>query len=199
MRIISDVEQGTPEWLEFRRNKIGASDAPVIMGVSPWKSIGKLFDEKIGMKDCDPSNIYQERGLMLEDSAREYFFLITGYEVKPDVFTSEKYDWMIASVDGISADKKILVEIKCPGEKDHDLASLGIIPEKYFPQLQHQLEVLNLNKGYYLSFSEEEVYIIPFYRDQDYINKMIKAELEFYHCLENFTPPKRKSRMRRNR
>ena len=39
----SDVDS----WKEWRREGIGASDAPVIMGVSPYRKIGSLMREKI--------------------------------------------------------------------------------------------------------------------------------------------------------
>jgi len=35
MKVV-DLEQGTPQWLAWRRAGIGASEAPVIMGLSPW-------------------------------------------------------------------------------------------------------------------------------------------------------------------
>lgn len=40
--------QNTQEWEKFRLQKIGASDAPIIMGVSPWKTPFQLWLEKQG-------------------------------------------------------------------------------------------------------------------------------------------------------
>jgi putative phage-type endonuclease len=184
------MQQGTDDWLNFRKSKIGASDAPVIMGVSPWTDITSLWELKVGLKENTETSYWQQRGLDLEDKAREYFYLVTGYLVKPAVFVSNTYNWMMASLDGVSEDQQILLEIKCPGAHDHSQALDGKIPEKYYPQLQHQLEVLNLNKGYYLSFDGESGPIIPFERDQKYINYMLDKEYEFYQCMENFYPPK---------
>ncbi len=42
----SQLIQNTPEWHAFRRKRIGASDAPVIMGISPWKTPYQLWIEK---------------------------------------------------------------------------------------------------------------------------------------------------------
>ena len=42
--------QGTSEWLENRKNHIGASDAPVVMGVSPWDTPYKLWENKLGRR-----------------------------------------------------------------------------------------------------------------------------------------------------
>jgi predicted phage-related endonuclease len=43
------MQQQTPEWLEFRKNKIGASDAPIIMETSPWKTPYQLWLEKLSL------------------------------------------------------------------------------------------------------------------------------------------------------
>jgi len=34
--MIVDLQQNTPEWIAFRVDKLGASDAPIIMESSPW-------------------------------------------------------------------------------------------------------------------------------------------------------------------
>ena len=36
------------EWLQLRRNGIGGSDASVIMGKNPYRSILQLWEEKTG-------------------------------------------------------------------------------------------------------------------------------------------------------
>ena len=44
---MSALIQQTDEWLEMRRNKIGASDAPIIMEVSPYKKPNQLMEDKL--------------------------------------------------------------------------------------------------------------------------------------------------------
>jgi len=43
------LRQNTPEWLEVRKTKLGASDAPAILGISPYKTAYQLFLEKMGL------------------------------------------------------------------------------------------------------------------------------------------------------
>ena len=45
MKLVS-VEQGSKEWLALRNNKIGASDAPIIMGESSWTTPFQLWQIK---------------------------------------------------------------------------------------------------------------------------------------------------------
>ena len=42
------LEQGTAEWLAWRTQGIGASEAPAILGENPWKSRRALLAEKTG-------------------------------------------------------------------------------------------------------------------------------------------------------
>ena len=69
---IIDLEQGTPAWLEWRSQGIGASDAPTIMGENPWKRAADLLDEKCGKLKSN-SNAAMVRGSALEPEARRRF------------------------------------------------------------------------------------------------------------------------------
>ncbi|MFN3078064.1 MAG: YqaJ viral recombinase family protein [Alphaproteobacteria bacterium] len=42
---IHELTQGSPEWHAFRREHFNASDAPAMMGVSPYKTRTELLDE----------------------------------------------------------------------------------------------------------------------------------------------------------
>ena len=184
------LEQNTNEWLEYRKNKIGASDAPIVMGISPWKTPYKLWREKLSLDMDNIETSWMSRGKDLEPIARKCFENQIGIKVNPEIMIHQSREWMMASLDGISEDKKTIVEIKCPGPNDHQIALNGKIPEKYWPQLQHQLEVCELDYGYYFSFDGEKGHIIKVYRDDSFIKNMILKEAEFWECMQTLTPPK---------
>jgi len=188
--IIKDYVQGSSEWLEMRKNFIMASDAPVIMGESPWSTPFQLWEKKLDLAPPTESNFYMKRGLELEPIALEAYNNYTGNQAVPCVVFSEDISYMGASLDGLSADQKTIVEIKCPGQKDHDLAASGVVPEKYKGQLQHQLYTSSLNLLHYFSFRDNSFHLIEVFRDKDYIKKMLLKEKEFFDCLRNFNPPK---------
>lgn len=184
------IAQNTPEWLHFRRTHIGASDAISIMGLSPWKSILDLYEEKVFQFEQD-DNHYMSRGKALEPIALEAFENETGLTMFPMVFKHDTISWMSASFDGVSLDRKVILEIKCPGKKDHHFVDVNkMVPVKYRSQIQHQIEVSGLDFAYYYSFDGEKGVIIEVKRDQEFIEKMLEKELEFWHCLQTFTPPK---------
>lgn len=186
---MSALIQQTEEWLEFRRGKIGSSDSPVIMGVSPWSTPYQLWLEKLTLKERRKTKRMQD-GLEMEEKARACFEKMTGLFVLPDVALHPNIEWMIASLDGIDIERKHIVEIKCPGQEDHSCALQGKVPDKYYPQLQHQLEVCQLEMMNYFSFDGEHGKIIEVFRDDKYIKKMIAIEKEFWNCLMDFIPPK---------
>lgn len=188
------MQQNTAEWLEWRNKGIGASDAPIIMGVSPWKTPYKLWLEKTTGQSDFQGNEATERGHALEDAARRCAEKQLSRLFLPHCKEHQKRPWMRASLDGISMDKEIL-EIKCPYkpnrlDSDHQKTKEGKIPEKYWPQLQHQLEVYGARKGWYFSFDGQEGVAIPFERDEKFISELLKKEKAFWECVQELKAPK---------
>lgn len=186
---MSNLIPNTPEWETMRKDKIGASDAPIIMGISPYDTPYSLWQRKLDLLAPTPMTRPMERGHELEPLAREQTEQQLGLSLRPQVKFHETLPWMMATLDGLSEDEKTLVEIKCPGAVDHQTALSGQIPDKYFPQLQHQLEVCQLEKGFYFSYDGKAGVMIEFYRDDKYIKKLITVEKEFYTCMQDLTPP----------
>jgi len=182
-----DIEQGSPEWHALRKKKVTATDAPIIVGASHWKTRIQLYEEKID-ENVKPLYINEamKRGIELEKYARELFNLKTGLQVKPAVAI---LDWTMASLDGITEDGKALVEIKCPMGKDHQTALSGKVPDHYFPQLQHQMYVCGAKEMFYFSFDGADGDPIILKRDDGYIEKMIEEESKFYNCMVNKIRP----------
>lgn len=183
---IVDIAQHSEEWHAIRKTKITATDASVIMGASHWKTRLQLYNEKLSDEPPMAPNERMQRGLDLEPLARSLFTIQTGIFVEPVVLVK---DWTMASLDGMSEDGTKIVEIKCPGEKDHSCALSGKVPDHYYPQLQHQMYVANVQEAYYFSFDGVDGVVLKVTRDEEYIAKMIEEEKAFYECLMNKTPP----------
>jgi len=72
------------EWLAWRRQGIGGSDAAAILGISPWRTARDLYDDKLGSISAqDDSGIWValEMGHLLEDLVARIFSKKTGYPV----------------------------------------------------------------------------------------------------------------------
>jgi putative phage-type endonuclease len=83
MATIIPHDQGTQEWQEWRKTGLGGSDAPVIMGVSPWNTPYKLWAERCGLLAPRRSNSAMDRGNALEPKIRAQYELIRDLEMQP--------------------------------------------------------------------------------------------------------------------
>lgn len=183
-----NLEQGGKDWLAWRRQGIGSSDAPIIMGVSPWCDVLTLYKRKRGELPEQESNWAMARGTRLEPKVREVLEKSLGV-LEPATLTHNDIPWMRASVDGISLDGKVVVEIKCPGQADHAIAQAGQVPPKYIPQVQHILAVSDCDTLIYASYNSGELLTVSVPRDEAYIALLIKAEQAFWDAIQAGIPP----------
>jgi putative phage-type endonuclease len=184
-----EIEQNTPEWLELRRTKIGGSDAAAIMDADPYKSSKDVWEQKVLGKQQYVTEAMQ-RGKDLEDVARQIFEKKVDSRFSPAVVISDEYEWMMASLDGISSrDEKVILEIKTvkPGCAEEDPR------ESWRWQIQHQLIVTGAKVAILFVFDGEDYKIHEIKKDEELCKLLIKKELEFYmkHML-GFEPPKGK-------
>ena len=93
--------QGSDAWKIFRKHKIMASEAAIIMGSNPWKTPHKLWSQKVGNIPEDQSNERMEKGTRLEPIARQLLIERTGINFTPALILHQELDWMGASLDGI--------------------------------------------------------------------------------------------------
>ena len=97
------------EWLELRRNGIGGSDASVVMGKNPWRSIQQLWEDKTGKTPVqENSNEYTYWGNVMEGIIRKEFMNRTGLKVRQKHFMMfhPQFPFMFADVDGIVTDER---------------------------------------------------------------------------------------------
>ncbi len=189
MKIIDGLIQGSKEWHAYRKSRIGASDSASVLCISKWASALQLWERKLGLSPEQEENSAMKRGKALEEEARQEFMHLKQIAVEPQVIEHDSLSWMFASLDGLSWCHKYALEIKCPGREDHLSALAGVVPPKYYPQLQHQLAVTGLDMIYYYSYDGQNNACIEVFRDQEYIDKLIEEELKFYKCMITCTPP----------
>lgn len=184
-----ELDQQSSEWLAWRSRGIGGSDAPVIMGVSPWMTRYQLWERKTGRTESGAANAAMRRGIELEADARMAYENATGEVMEPHCLTSGLFEWMRASLDGINLSGSLILEIKCPGKDDHAEAVAGRVPEKYMPQLQHNLAVSGAKVCHYWSFDGDAGVLVTVSRDDLYITALVEAERAFWSLVETDTAP----------
>ena len=182
--------QGTSEWLSWRRQGIGGSDAPVVMGVSPFKTPLELWREKTGQENGFEGNWATRRGNELEPVARAHYELLTDVEMAPALFVHPGYPFMRASLDGWNQELRRVLEIKCPGKEDHATAKAGRVPAKYVWQIQHQLFVTGGTSADYFSFDGEAGVVVTVEPDQEAQAKLLAECEAFWKCVTEKVAPK---------
>lgn len=202
MKIITgpESEQGSPAWHSFRKGKIGASHAAAIMGIDPWTTPYQLWRRMLDLDPWPEENEDMRRGKELESIARESFEKDKIGKWNPCVVVSDQYEWIFASLDGYSDQWNSVLEIKCPRKNNEEIYIFGKIPDHHRAQLQHQMYVTNTSQAWYFSYTKDNQVSILILRDDDYISKLIEAELEFKRCLDTLTPPQltSKDKVQRN-
>ncbi len=183
-----NVEQGSEEWLRWRKSVITATECAVIMGSSIWETPYQLWQRKCDLIPEKEVNEAMEKGKRLEPIARD-LFNNTYFFIEPNVVESTEFEFLGASLDGISKMAGTIVEIKCGGKKLHDMALKDIIPEYYMHQMQHQLLVTRSEMCVYVSYYEGELKTIDVFPDPEFQKIYLPKAKEFWKNLVSGQPP----------
>lgn len=190
MKVV-ELEQGSPEWEQWRAEGIGASDAPSIMGVG-FVTRAQLLQEKLSGRKRE-TNFAMRRGVRLEPAISHLFEQQTGIITKPCCVIHDDADWLRASLDGLTFLADAVLECKAPREGDHETALSGQVPKKYVPQVQHILFVTDCPVLYYASYSiakrfggphQPSLVVVRVFPDEPYQSEMICDEEKFWLELQ---------------
>lgn len=129
MSAILKLVQGSPEWHDHRAKSRNASETPTVLGVSPWQTPYQLWLLRTGRAE-QKVTLPMRRGTELEPTARAAYEALTGNIMQPLVLADGDYS---ASLDGITLDGGLVLEVKCPMQ--------GSVPDCYGWQIEHQLMV----------------------------------------------------------
>ena len=144
MEILS-FHQGSPEWAAHRAKHFNASDAPAMMGCSPYMTRSELLHRMhTGITpEVDPATQRRfDEGHQAEQLARPLAEEIIGEELAPLVGVSDRYS---ASFDGLTMMGDVAFEHKLLGQRLRDAMVEGCtgadLPLDYRVQMEHQLMV----------------------------------------------------------
>jgi putative phage-type endonuclease len=200
--ILSDHVQGSPEWLEWRSQGVTATDIPVILGLSPYKTVWQLWAEKIGrINSPDISrNPNVIRGNKLEDKARQLAEKQNGEILLPICGEYAQWQTLRASFDGLDG-SQIPHEFKAPSEKTWtEILRNGTDSptyKLYESQVHAQCVVAGQSLGKLIFFVEDDA-------NPDGIEKTFEVELSdsmrdhiiakaewFWNLVSTETPPEK--------
>ena len=187
---IERLQQNTAEWHRWRQQGLGASDAPVIMGETAFKTPRMLWSIKTGRAQEDAAGPAARRGRELERRARRAYELEVGIQMEPLCLVHDQMEWMRASLDRLSFEGSIVLEIKCPiNLRDQTAAQRGRVPPQYYAQLQHELEVSRAAEAHYWSFDGSAGSLVRVSPDREYLKRLLDSKAAFWQLVrENVWP-----------
>lgn len=197
MKIIQ-LEQGTPEWHEWRLQGIGASEAPMILGISKYKSAYKLWQEKTGtIETKDDYNFIFEKGKSIEAKARAYFELMNDKDCPPACMEMDGFPFIRASLDGYNAKENFALEIKYVGK---DAMGEEITPQHY-AQVQHQMMICEAQDLTFIRSNDGKTFKADVIKmDEPFIEKLLAEEIKFWNMvLDKVEPPIPEKKPRKKR
>lgn len=176
-----ELEQGSPEWLEYRRKSVTSTDFCII---AAGKSLfdGKTVENLIFNKQNNieiKSNSYMEKGKMHEPILLEDFNSEYNLMCMPKVVQSAVNQNIMASLDGIDIfSDDIIVEIKYTTREDID-----ILEEYYKYQVIHQMYTTGVEMGYlYIKQATGKVSVFIYTREL--INELLSYNEWLQLCTD---------------
>ena len=201
---IIDINQDTDEWLEWRRSGITATEASIIIGANPYETKEELFLVKSGQKSAEfKNNEAIQRGKDLEPVVRDKINNHYGENFQPACVQNLEYNWMIASLDGLSECGTQILEIKCPtnfgshkknfsfyqgcGADDKEVEMYGM-PQYYLSQVLWQSLCVSAANILFVSYLSGNFKVVEVNPNNDYcqfyIDRMKTKCLEFWQEVQ---------------
>lgn len=180
------------DWLAWRRQGIGGSDAAAICGLDPWRGPYSVWLDKVEGTGQEESEAMRW-GLLLEDVVAGEFERRCGHLVvdRQQRRIHPQREWMRATIDGLVADGEGsilgLYEGKCSAQISDWQHG---VPERYQLQVQHNLEVCGLDRAWVaVLLRGNELRWFEVARDDEVIAALLQIEEVFWRRVEARTPP----------
>jgi len=201
LRLVKTNHLSRDDWLSVRKSGIGSSDAAAAVGLSPYQSQLELWLIKTGrdagLPVIDPQDETSPMywGTLLEPIVAAHYTRLSGNRVRrinavlqhPDPDKS----WVLANIDRevTGAPDVQILECKTAGEFGSRLWRDGV-PEYVQLQVQHQLAVTGKQTAdVCVLICGQEIRIHRIQRDEEFIERLMMLERQFWHYVETDTPP----------
>jgi len=186
---------GTPAYRRANKDRgiwLGSSDAPIVVGLSPYKSAMTLYHEKLGLVDKDETErAVMSWGHILEEPVAQEYAKVKGRHIRRPSRLSKhpRLEWMLASIDRFDEEGVVEVKTSMSTEGWGEDGSAEV-PADVAVQVIHQLAVTRKPVAHIpalLGYREFRIYRME--RDLSAEADLIEAETEFIECLRTETPP----------
>ena len=186
----------TEEQKIARKNGIGGSDMPIILGLSTYKTPYQLYCEKKGIiqPDTEESN-FQYWGNQLEPVIRKEFAKRNHVKVltPKETITHPFYDFLRGNIDGYIPKWNSIFEAKCSHAfmaKNWGDSGCDVIPMEYLVQVAFYCCITNSDSAHIaVLIGGNEYREFKYSRDLDLENNIINSAANFWHAIQNDMAP----------
>ena len=192
-KLVSTLDLDKKEWLRYRKQGIGGSDAGAVCGLNPYRTAMQVYQDKITDETEEIDNEAMRQGREFEDYVARRFTEATGKKVRRAnaMFYDESHPFMLADVDRMVVGENAGLECKTASPYMADKWEDGKIPLSYQIQCYHYMSVCNADAWYIavLIYGREFKYY-RLERDEEMLANLIQIEEDFWknHVLARVMP-----------
>ena len=182
-KLVSTLNLPREEWLRYRKQGIGGSDAGAICGLNPYCSAMQVYYGKTTEDIEDIDNEAMRQGREMEEYIAKRFSEKTGKKVRRAnaMFYDEKNPFMLADVDRMVVGENAGLECKTASPFMAEYWSGDKIPLSYQMQCFHYMSVMNADAWYVaVLIYGREFKIYKLERDEEIIANLIQLEKNFW-------------------
>lgn len=191
--LVATRDMPREEWLAWRRQGIGGSDAAAILGLDRYKSAFEVYAEKVGLKTEEPDNEAMRQGRDLEAYVAERFCEATGKKVRRRnaMLQHPAYPWMLANIDRWVIGENAGLECKTTSVLNRARFAQGEFPANYYVQCMHYMAVTGAERWYLaVLVLNKAFHVFTIERDETEIEALVQAEKRFWeeHVIRQIPP-----------
>ena len=210
------LKQGSDVWHQWRKDGIGGSEVSSVFGANPYRDsqIDKVWARKL--PEDHPKflpevvdNDAMANGRKYEPEARRLYEDMFGWSAKDVCVLHDDYDHIRCSLDGLRDDDKLVVEIKCPRDKNHGkYIEISKLEDNFdrqtafahlFPyyryQVLYQLLITQAEVCHFVSYSptwrdvNNKFVLITLYPEPEEQNRLLERVNLFWNFVLSREPP----------
>ena len=194
MKVLVKEKHGSKDWLLARwkdengKCVFGASDIPVLMGASPYKTRGELFADKLNEPVEQPSNAVFDRGNILETP----LIVNASNKLGVGIFTP---DWIYRngrlsiSLDGVDNALNPTVVVEAKTTTRYSIYDSGDLPEEWLWQGWAQQAVLDVPVWFSVLDRDLRLSVVELPDNPVAVDTLITEANIFGQWIDDNTPP----------
>lgn len=206
-KIVAVKDLPRSEWLKYRKQYIGGSDAAAVIGLNQYATPYTVWADKTGRLSQKEGTEAMRQGTELEGYVAYRFMDKTGKKVRksPYMWGNTKYPFASVNIDREVVGEQALLECKTTSVLNLRKFKDGEFPENYYVQCVHGMAVMEYERAYLAVLVLNQGFMVyqitrrkddrvpdwcsgSVYVSEDEIAALMAAERDFWKLVEQDTP-----------